>query len=76
MQKQQYMRAIKAKQTFIKHMKKESANLDHTVRRAYLEIVCIHIINEDYKRIEETMQSFADDCGGSVYQQDEYLIAN
>ncbi len=49
-------------------MKKEHATVDHTVRRAYLEMVCIHIINEDYKRIEETMQSFAEDCGGSVYQ--------
>ena len=57
-------------------MKNENAIVDHQVRRSFLEIVCIQIVNEDYKRIEETMTQFAEDCGGSVYQQDEYLIAS
>jgi len=76
MQKKQYMRAVKAKLTYIKHMKKETASADHQVRRSFLEIICIQIINEDYKRMEETMAQFIEDCGSSVYQQDEYLIAN
>ncbi len=76
MQKKQYMRAVKAKLTYIKHMKKENATVDHQVRRSFLEIVCIQIVNEDYKRLEETMTQFAEDCGSNVYQQDEYLIAS
>ena len=47
MKKGLYKRAIDAKQKFISHMKKEQSSLDHTVRRAFLEIVCIQIVNED-----------------------------
>jgi len=73
-QKGHYKRAIEAKYTFIKHMKKQGT-VDHQIRRSYIEILCILIINEDYKKIDDTLTSFQEDVGGSVYSTDEYTIA-
>ena len=46
------------------------------MRRAYVEIVCIQILAEDYFKIEETLDEFASDFGGNPYSFDEYNIAN
>lgn len=76
MQKQEYKRAIEAKQTFIKHMKQQGM-IDHQIRRAYIEILCIQIVSEDTRpdRIEATIQKFQEDVGGAVYSSDEYNMA-
>ena len=52
---------------------KSQGNVDHQVRRSYLEIVCIHIINEDYRKLDETLQKFIEDAGSA--NSDEYTIA-
>lgn len=72
MQKGEYTRAIEAKKTFIKHLK-SAATIDHQIRRAYLEIVCIQIVDEDWKRIQNTLEQFNEDAG---YNSDEYQFAN
>lgn len=46
------------------------------MRRAYLEIICIQIIAEDFYKIEETLQDFTEDYGGNAYGQDEYQICS
>jgi hypothetical protein len=52
---------------------KSQGNVDHQIRRSYLEIVCIHITNEDYRKLDDTLQRFIEDAGGS--SSDEYTIA-
>ena len=49
--------------------------IDHQIRRAYVEIVCIQIVAEDFYRIEETLQAFTEDFGGNPYTFDEFNIA-
>jgi hypothetical protein len=42
-----------------------------------LEILCIQIIAEDSKpRLEETLQQFSTDVGGTAYTSDEYRMAS
>ena len=48
-------------------------NVDHQVRRSYLEIVCISIANEDYIKIQDTLQKFVEDTGSA--NSDEFQIA-
>jgi hypothetical protein len=52
---------------------KKQGNVDHQVRRSYLEIICIKIANEDYIKLDEILQQFVEDAGGS--SSDEYRIA-
>jgi len=49
-----YEGAIKTKTKFIEYLKKEGT-LDHQIRRSYLEILCLQILQEDFFRLEETM---------------------
>lgn len=75
MKLKEYNRAIEAKKTLIKHLKKEGT-VDHQIRRAWLEIICIQIIAEDVYRIENSLYEFGLDCqGGNPYAYDEYNIA-
>ncbi|CDW78605.1 gamma-soluble nsf attachment protein [Stylonychia lemnae] len=73
MKMQKYERAIAAKKRFIKYLK-QTGSIDHQMRRAYLEILCIQIIAEDWYKIENTLQEFNDNYQGNAYGQDEYLI--
>jgi hypothetical protein len=45
------------------------------MRRAYLEIICVQILNGD-KRLEETLIKFNEDAGGGAYSSDEYQMAS
>ena len=75
MKEKEYARAIDAKKTFIKQLKKNET-IDHQIRRAWLEIILIQIIAEDYYKIDESLQEFALDCpGGNPYTCDEYNVA-
>jgi hypothetical protein len=40
-------------------------SVDHQVRRSYLEIVCISIANEDYIKLQDTLQKFIEDTGSA-----------
>ena len=44
------------------------------MRRAYLEIVCIQIIAEDFYKIDDTLAEFNESYGGNAYGQDEYAL--
>lgn len=46
------------------------------MRRAYLEIVCIQIIAEDYYKIENTLEEFNQNYGGNAYGNDEYILCS
>ena len=48
-------------------------SVDHQVRRSYLEIVCISIANEDYIKLQDTLQKFVEDTGSA--NSDEFQIA-
>lgn len=67
--RRQFKRAIEAKYKFIAFMKKQM-NVDHQVRRSYLEIICILITNEDYIKLDEVMSRFLEDTGST--NSDEY----
>jgi len=41
-----------------------------------LEILCIQIVSEEFTKLEETLQRFNSDAGGSAYQSDEYRMAS
>jgi len=43
--------------------------------RAYLEIICVQILNGD-KRLEETLIKFNKDAGGGADSSDEYQMAS
>lgn len=62
--------AITTKRRLIRHLKEEKT-IDHQIRRAYLEIVILHILNLDIYKIEETMQQFLSDAP-DAFSQDEY----
>lgn len=55
---------------------KSVGTIDHQIRRAYLEIVCVQIVDEDYRKIAETLEQFHEDVGGTAYSSDEYKMAN
>ena len=52
---------------------KKQMSVDHQVRRSYLEIVCISIANEDYIKLQDTLQKFIEDTGSA--NSDEFQIA-
>ena len=44
-----YHDAIEARYNHIKYLKKEGT-IDHNIRRAYIEIICLHVLaNEKFK---------------------------
>jgi len=63
MKRGKYSRAVEAKRKFITHMTSEGT-IDHQIRRAYLEIVCIQIAALEYKAVGETLNQF-NNTGGS-----------
>lgn len=66
MKNEQYAKAIAAKKRFIKYLVSQGT-LDHQMRRAYLEIVCIQIVAEDYYKIDQTLEEFHSNYGGNAY---------
>ena len=49
--------AIAARKQFIKYLKKEKT-IDHQMRRAYLEIVCLHVIADEKFKVKEVLAEF------------------
>ena len=74
MQKGQYQRAVEAKETYIAYMAKEGT-IDHQIRRAFLEIVCIQIVAGKFKQIDATLTQFTEVVGISAPSFDEYKVA-
>ena len=46
-----YHEAIQARQLFIKYMVK-SGTVDHQLRRAFIEIICLHILAEEKYKVK------------------------
>lgn len=65
--------AVRAKKTFIKFLK-SSGQVDHQIRRAFVEIACIQVVAEDFSGIEATQADFHEIVGGAAYSSDEYAI--
>ena len=74
MKHQEYSRVIEAKYSLIKHLK-SAGQIDHQIRRSYLEIVCVQIVSEDFSNIEKTLDKFTSDFGGNAYSHDEFKLA-
>jgi hypothetical protein len=55
-------------------LKKEN-EIDHVMRRAYLEIIMLNILADDKFKIKSTMESFRANTPNS-YSQDEYKISD
>eukprot|EP00347_Sterkiella_histriomuscorum_P016333 403353592 len=70
-----YAEAIAAKKQLIKYLKSQGT-IDHQIRRAYLEIVCIQIVAEDFYKIENTLNEFHETHQGNAYGQDEFTICS
>lgn len=71
----EYLKAIEAKKKLIKYLKSQN-QIDHQIRRAYVEIICIQIIAEDYYRLQDTLDLFNEDFGGNAYKFDEFKMAS
>lgn len=71
-EEKEYLRAIKVKKKFIAFMKKEG-KLDHQVRRAWLEIICLSILANEVFKCEEQKQEFSQDGGVG---HDEFKFAS
>ena len=68
--------AIRTKKTFMDHLRSQKT-LDHQIRRAWLDVVCLQILLEDIYRIDDSLNEFVNDCAaGNPYAQDEYVAAN
>jgi hypothetical protein len=63
MKRGKYTRAVEAKRKFITHMTSEGT-IDHQIRRAFLEIICIQIAALEFKAVGETLNQF-NNTGGS-----------
>lgn len=67
--------AIKTKKRFIDFMR-GIGTTDHQIRRAWLEIICLQILLEDFYRLDDSMQSFANEPGHrNMFMQDEFTVA-
>ena len=70
--------AIEARNDFIKHLVKEGT-VDHQMRRAYVEIMCLHILcNEKFKIqsvIERMIQTDPSSMGKDEYNIGENMMA-
>ena len=68
--------AIRTKKKFIEYLRNEGTT-DHQIRRSWLEVICLQILMEDFYRLEDSLQSFANEPGhGNMYGQDEFTAAN
>lgn len=71
-----YAGAIRTKKKFIEYLRNEGTT-DHQIRRSWLEVICLQILMEDFYRLEDSLQSFANEPGhGNMYGQDEFTAAN
>ena len=64
---------IQAKHRQIKYWR-DTKQVDHRSRRAFLEIICIQCVMQDVYRLEETLDSFTKEVGGNPYMHDEYEL--
>lgn len=68
-----YHDAIEARKQFVKYLIK-SGTLDHQIRRAYVEIVCLHILAGEKFKVKAILEEFANDVPGAM-TKDEYRLA-
>ena len=54
--------AIRTKKRFIDYLR-DAGTTDHQIRRAWLEIICLQIIQEDFYRLDDSLQHFANEPG-------------
>ena len=64
---------IEAKYRLMQYWR-ESKQVNHQTRRAFIEILCIQIFTEDLYNLEETCQKFCREFGGNPYEHDEYSV--
>jgi len=64
---------IEAKRRFVTHLKSEGT-IDHQIRRAFLEIMCLHIAADDKYGLRKVVDDFRNDVPGA-YNQDEFKVA-
>lgn len=71
-EEKEYFRAMKVKRKFIAFMKKEG-KIDHQIRRAWLEILCLSILANEVFKCEDLKQEFGNDGGVG---HDEYKMGS
>ena len=69
----EYFEAIEAKNKYIQY-KRKSNEVDHMVRRAYLEMCLLHIIGDDKFGLKKACTEFHSNVPGA-FNQDEYKVA-
>lgn len=75
MEQRDYVGAIRTKKRFIDYLRNEGTT-DHQIRRSWLEVICIQILQEDFYRLEDSLQHFANEPGHrNMFMQDEYVAA-
>ena len=76
MEQRDFEGAIRTKKRFMDYLRSQRI-VDHQIRRSWLEVICLQVLLEDFYRIDESLNLFANDCpGGNAYNQDEYLAAS
>lgn len=65
--------AIAARKQFIVYLKKEKT-IDHQMRRAYLEIVCLHVIADEKFKVKQVLAECLSDQPGA-FNEPEYSLA-
>lgn len=67
-----FFEAIEARQTFIKYLVKQKT-IDHQIRRAYLEICCLHIVGDDKFGLKKALDQFCTSVPDAM-RHDEFKI--
>lgn len=70
---QMFAEAEEQRHRFIAHLKKEN-EIDHQMRRAYLEIVVLNILADDKFKIKKTLDAFRENTP-NCHKYDEYKIS-
>ena len=62
-----FVGAIRTKKRYIEFLR-NIGTTDHQIRRSWLEIICIQILMEDFYRLDDSLQAFANEPGhGNMY---------
>lgn len=67
-----YHEAIEARKQFCKYLIKVGT-VDHQIRRAYAEVVCLHILAGEKFKVKTVLEEFANEVPGAM-TKDEYRL--
>jgi len=67
-----YHDAIEARKTFCKYLIKVGT-VDHQIRRAYAEVICLHILADEKYKVKTVLEEFSNEVPGAM-TKDEYRL--